>query len=169
MQFTKECGIAKIPYPVLWDVDNPVIYTAVVKVIDENGNVVDNQNVRFGIRSSKFTSEGYFLNGRRLKINGVCMHHDLGSLGAAVSVPAMRRQIEILKEIGDVLWYASALCTVLDLDLETVATLNMRKLEHRFGGVFSDEKSKARHEQEAKFKDTEEYKELIKNLKRKGE
>lgn len=99
-EFTKECGIAKIPYPVLWDVDNPVIYTAVVKVIDENGNVVDNQNVRFGIRSSKFTSEGYFLNGRRLKINGVCMHHDLGSLGAAVSVPAMRRQIEILKEMG---------------------------------------------------------------------
>ena len=77
--------------------------------------------------------------------------------------------IEISKEIGDVLWYASALCTVLNLDLETVATLNMRKLEHRFGGVFSDEKSKARHEQEAKFKDTEEYKELIKNLKRKGE
>lgn len=75
--------------------------------------------------------------------------------------------VEISKEIGDVLWYLSALCTVLDLDFETVATLNMRKLEHRFGGVFSDKKSKARHEQEEKFKDTEEYKQLMEKLVRK--
>ena len=77
--------------------------------------------------------------------------------------------IEISKEIGDVLWYLSALCTVLGLDFETVATLNMRKLEHRFGGVFSDEKSKDRHNLEQKFKDTEEYKELLAKLERRGE
>lgn len=77
--------------------------------------------------------------------------------------------VEISKEIGDVLWYLSALCTVLGLDFETVATLNMRKLEHRFGGVFSDEKSKDRHNQEQKFKDTDEYKELLVKLERKGE
>ena len=77
--------------------------------------------------------------------------------------------VEISKEIGDVLWYLSALCTVLELDFETVATLNMRKLEHRFGGVFSDEKSKDRHNQEQKFKDTEEYKQLIEKLIIKGE
>lgn len=75
--------------------------------------------------------------------------------------------IEIAKEIGDVLWYLSALCTVLNLDLDTVAQLNMRKLEHRFGGEFSEAKSQARHEQELKFKDTEEYKNLIKKLERK--
>ena len=74
--------------------------------------------------------------------------------------------IEIAKEIGDVQWYLSALCTILNLDLETVATLNMRKLEHRFGGTFSEEKSKARHEQEQKFKDTEEYKNLIEKLQK---
>lgn len=72
--------------------------------------------------------------------------------------------VEIAKEIGDVMWYLSALCTALNLDFETVATLNLRKLEHRFGGVFTEEKSKARHEQEAKFKDTDEYKELLSKL-----
>lgn len=76
-------------------------------------------------------------------------------------------KIEIAKEIGDVFWYLSALSTILDLDLDTVAQLNMKKLEHRFGGEFSEQKSKARHEQELKFKDTEEYKNLIKNLERK--
>lgn len=77
--------------------------------------------------------------------------------------------VEISKEMGDVLWYLSALSTILGIDFETVATLNMRKLEHRFGGVFTDEKSKDRHNQEAKFKDTEEYKELIEKLLIKGE
>lgn len=72
--------------------------------------------------------------------------------------------VEIAKEIGDVMWYLSALCTVLKLDLETVAELNMRKLEHRFGGEFTEEKSQHRHEQETKFKDTEEYKNLIEKL-----
>ena len=76
-------------------------------------------------------------------------------------------KIEIAKELGDVAWYLSALCTVLNLDFETVCELNVRKLEHRFGGEFTDEKSKARHEQELKFKDTEEYKGLIEKLTKK--
>lgn len=73
-------------------------------------------------------------------------------------------KVEISKEIGDVMWYLSALCTALNINFETVAKLNMRKLEHRFGGEFSEEKSKARHEQELKFKDTEEYKQLVSEL-----
>ena len=77
--------------------------------------------------------------------------------------------VEISKEIGDVMWYLSALCTVLNLNLETVAKLNMRKLEHRFGGEFTEAKSQARHEQELKFKDTDEYKQLISELKLEGE
>lgn len=72
--------------------------------------------------------------------------------------------IEIAKELGDVMWYLSALSTVLNLDLDTIATLNMRKLEHRFGGEFSTEKSQNRHQQELKFKDTDEYKQLIEKL-----
>lgn len=99
-EFSKECGIAKIPCPVLWDVDNPALYTAVITLKDQNDTVLDGEEVKFGIRRSEFTKDGYFLNGRRLKLNGACMHHDLGSLGAAVSVPAMRRQIELLKEMG---------------------------------------------------------------------
>lgn len=71
---------------------------------------------------------------------------------------------EIAKELGDIMWYTSALCTVLNLDFDTVATLNLRKLEHRFGGEFTEEKSKQRHENEAKFKDTEEYRKLMEQL-----
>ncbi|MBR6907714.1 nucleoside triphosphate pyrophosphohydrolase family protein [bacterium] len=72
--------------------------------------------------------------------------------------------VELAKEIGDVMWYSAALCTALNLNLETVCKLNMRKLEHRFGGEFTEEKSKARHENEQKFSETEEYKQLISEL-----
>jgi len=100
IDFTQKCETFTIPYPELWDVTNPVLYSAEVSVYDADGNVTDDVIVKFGVRTSKFTSEGYFLNGRRLKINGVCMHHDLGSLGAAVNVSALKRQIRILKEMG---------------------------------------------------------------------
>lgn len=72
--------------------------------------------------------------------------------------------VELAKEFGDVLWYLSALATVFGFDLETIAQLNVEKLEHRFGGEFTDDKSRARHELEGKFKDTERYKELVEKL-----
>ena len=100
VKFNQDCGIFKIPYPILWDVDNPTLYKAVIGLVNEDGETVDSVDVKFGVRRSEFTRDGYFLNGRQLKLNGVCMHHDLGSLGAAVSVPALRRQITILKEMG---------------------------------------------------------------------
>ena len=80
---------------VRWDVDSPRLYTFTVAL--ESG---DSETVRYGLRSSRFTTDGYFLNGRRLKLNGVCMHHDLGSLGAAVNKTALKRQIEILQGMG---------------------------------------------------------------------
>lgn len=71
---------------------------------------------------------------------------------------------EIAKEFGDVLWYLSALATAMNINLDTVAQLNQKKLDFRFGDSFSEEKSKNRHANEFKFKDTETYKKLIEKL-----
>ena len=71
---------------------------------------------------------------------------------------------EIAKEMGDVLWYLSSLATAFNIDLDAVAQLNYEKLNHRFGGDFTEEASKARHEKEEKFKDTDIYKDLIERL-----
>ncbi len=93
--------VFSIPNVRLWDVDAPNLYTAVVSLLDESGAVLDCDTVRFGARSIAFTAdEGFILNGRRLKLKGVCLHHDLGSLGAAVNVSAMRRQLRMMQEMG---------------------------------------------------------------------
>lgn len=91
----KNVTYIEIENPQKWDVDAPNLYTAKVSIASG-----DCESVRFGVRTSKFTPNGYYLNGRYLKINGVCMHHDLGSLGSAVNTAALRRQIEILKGMG---------------------------------------------------------------------
>ena len=86
--------------PVLWSIDNPYLYKAVSRV-QRNGRIVDTYETAFGIRYFAFDREkGFFLNGKRVKINGVCDHHDLGSLGAAVNTRALERQLEMLKAMG---------------------------------------------------------------------
>lgn len=82
-------------HPMLWSIDTPHLYTA--EIMLESG---DCATVRFGARACKFTENGFFLNGKYLKIRGVCMHHDMGSIGAAVNNSALLRQIEILKGMG---------------------------------------------------------------------
>jgi len=90
----------RVPSPVLWSVDNPYLYKAVTTIKSKN-NIIDKTETPFGIRSFYFDSrEGFFLNGKRVKINGVCNHHDLGCLGAAVNERAIERQLEILKGMG---------------------------------------------------------------------
>lgn len=91
----RDVAFVEINDPQRWDLDTPYLYTAKITV-----NSGDCESVRFGVRTTKFTPDGFYLNGRYQKLNGVCMHHDLGSLGAAVNVAAMRRQIEILKGMG---------------------------------------------------------------------
>lgn len=81
--------------PILWDVNAPNLYTAEITL--DSG---DSVTVRFGARNTEFTKDGFFLNGRHLKINGVCMHHDMGSIGAAVNVSALSRQLDILQGMG---------------------------------------------------------------------
>ena len=86
--------------PVLWNLDSPKMYSAVSQVYVD-GNLVDNYTTLFGIRSFKFDAEkGFSLNGKNIKINGVCNHHDLGCLGSAINKRALERQLEILKGMG---------------------------------------------------------------------
>jgi len=73
---------------------------------------------------------------------------------------------EIASELGDVQWYLMALCTSLGISIDTVAAINLAKLEYRFGGTtFSEEASKNRHVNEKKFSQTEAFAEMIKSLK----
>jgi beta-galactosidase len=86
--------------PQIWDVENPVRYTLRTNVIFD-GQVVDTNETPFGFRSFEFTAnDGFFLNGRRLQLKGVNLHHDHGPLGAAFNTRAMERQLEIMKEMG---------------------------------------------------------------------
>ena len=86
--------------PIRWDLDNPHLYTLRSELL-EDGRVVDDYLTPFGIRTIGFSRDGGFvLNGRREQLKGVCLHHDLGPLGAAVNVRATQRQLEIMKEIG---------------------------------------------------------------------
>lgn len=86
--------------PVLWSVDRPYLYRAATQVYSDN-QLTDEYETPFGIRYFRFDAkEGFFLNGEYLKIHGVCMHHDLGALGAAINIRAMERQLEILKAMG---------------------------------------------------------------------
>jgi beta-galactosidase len=86
--------------PELWSVDHPNLYTAVTEVYAK-GKLSDRYETVFGIRYYRFDSqEGFSLNGEPMKLKGVCNHHDLGCLGAAVNKRALERQLEILKEFG---------------------------------------------------------------------
>lgn len=86
--------------PQLWDLDSPSLYTARTSLIAD-GKVLDTYDTRFGFRTIEYVPEkGFFLNGRHTKIHGVCNHHDLGPLGAAVNESALRHQVALLKEMG---------------------------------------------------------------------
>ena len=86
--------------PQLWSPESPYLYTAETTVI-YNGKEVDNYNTRFGIRSIEIRPDkGFFLNGKLRKFQGVCNHHDLGPLGAAVNKAAIRHQLTMLKDMG---------------------------------------------------------------------
>ena len=90
----------EIQQPERWSVNSPKLYKAITTVrID--GDVVDDYETLFGIRNFDFDSKkGFTLNGESLKIKGVCLHHDLGCLGAAFNIRAAERQLEIMKAMG---------------------------------------------------------------------
>jgi len=90
----------KIKDPQLWSIEAPVRYRAVSRLYSGN-EMLDEYSTVFGIRSLQFDKDkGFFLNGKHVKLQGVCMHHDLGPIGSAVNYRATERQMEILKEMG---------------------------------------------------------------------
>lgn len=91
---------AAVPHPKRWTLQHPTRYVAVTTVT-QAGKVVDEYETPFGIRTIAFTADrGFLLNGERVPIQGVCDHHDLGALGAALNVRALERQLEILHDMG---------------------------------------------------------------------
>lgn len=86
--------------PDLWSTENPALYTAKTQIMID-GREVDAYDTRFGIRKLEYVPEkGFFLNGELTKFKGVCNHHDLGPLGAAVNKSALRHQVELMKDMG---------------------------------------------------------------------
>lgn len=86
--------------PSLWSLDDPTQYYVRTEILS-GGNVIDTYDTAFGFRWYKFTKNtGFSLNGKNVKLNGVCMHHDQGALGSAAYYDAMYRQLSILKDMG---------------------------------------------------------------------
>ncbi len=90
----------KVRDPQLWSPETPSLYNAVTDVVVD-GNVVDTYHTRFGIRTVEVRAgDGFYLNGKKRKFQGVNNHHDLGPLGAAVNTAALRHQLLMLKDMG---------------------------------------------------------------------
>lgn len=92
--------IVQVTKPKLWTPDTPNLYQAKIQLLKDK-EVIDETQTNFGIRSLKFTTEnGFQLNGKTIKLNGGCVHHDNGCLGAAAFDRAEVRRIELLKSAG---------------------------------------------------------------------
>lgn len=97
---TEQVQEFELNLPRLWSVNSPHLYKAITQLWAD-GKIIDEISETFGIRYFSFDKDkGFFLNGEPLKILGVCNHHDLGALGAAVNERAIERQLEILKKMG---------------------------------------------------------------------
>lgn len=90
----------RLPNPTRWSVENPYLYTLRTEV-RVGGKLTDTYETTTGVRTIRFDAEkGFFLNDQPVKIKGVCQHHDLGCLGAAINTRAIERQLEILRDMG---------------------------------------------------------------------
>lgn len=93
-------AMLSVSAPHLWSIDTPYLYNMKVELL-QGETIVDATNIAVGIRSLQFdANKGFALNGKWMKIKGVCLHHDAGVLGAAVPKDVWRRRLISLKEIG---------------------------------------------------------------------
>ena len=92
-------GVLTVKSAPLWSVQNPVL-CRLCSELKLRGVVVDSRETRFGIRTVELRPEGFCVNGKPVVFNGVCLHHDLGSIGAAFNASAFRRQLRMLREMG---------------------------------------------------------------------
>lgn len=91
---------AQVNNPKLWNLDEPALYTAVTRVA-KGKEVIDDIKTTFGIREAKFeAATGFWLNGKNIKIKGVCLHHDGGAVGAAVPLSIWEERFKLLKQAG---------------------------------------------------------------------
>jgi beta-galactosidase len=89
-----------VPSPQLWEPDHPILYQLVTEVL-ASGVEVDETTMPFGIRDAHFeAASGFWLNGKNIKIKGVCLHHDAGALGAAVPLSVWQTRLGLLKQLG---------------------------------------------------------------------
>jgi len=96
-EFEQNLAVKK---PKLWSPETPYLYSAISKLYIDN-QLKDEVTKRFGIRSINYDQKkGFSLNGKVRKFKGVCLHHDLGPLGTAINISALRRQLRILKDMG---------------------------------------------------------------------
>ena len=95
--FSQDVEIAS---PKLWSLETPNLYTATTKLYSGK-TLIDNQTIPFGIKKAEFIAEtGFWLNGKNIKLKGVCLHHDGGAVGAAVPLGVWRERFKKLKEVG---------------------------------------------------------------------
>ena len=88
-----------IAKPKLWSCETPNLYAVKTK-ITRDGKEIDSHSTNFGVRTVEWRPDGFYLNGKRVPLNGVCEHHDLGALGSAFHERGFERKIEILKAMG---------------------------------------------------------------------
>ena len=94
-------GEFTVKAPALWDLASPNFYILTTRLLAADGTVLDELSQHCGFKHAVFTADkGFFLNGRHVKIQGACHHHDQGALGAAFNAAALRRQFTKLKEMG---------------------------------------------------------------------
>lgn len=93
------CQVLSVKNAKLWGVGRPALYTLVTEIKDGD-QVLERQETKTGIRKIEYTAEGFLLNNQPMKLKGVCLHHDLGPLGAAFNKAAFRRQVRLLQDIG---------------------------------------------------------------------
>ncbi len=87
--------------PVLWNLESPTLYSVHSKLIENDTKLIDEYVTPFGIRTIEIKpNDGFYLNNEKTVFKGVCIHHDLGPLGAAVNDAAIRRQVRIMKDMG---------------------------------------------------------------------
>ena len=99
-RISNQWGTIRVKNPHLWSVEDPYVYTVRTELLKDN-KVVDTYETTTGFRDFQFDPEtGFWLNGKNFKLNGVCEHHDLGCLGAAINEDAMHRKLTKLKDMG---------------------------------------------------------------------
>lgn len=89
----------KVSHPKLWDINAPNLYDAHISIQD-NDKIIDTYSQSFGIRTIHYSVKGFFLNGKKLDLNGGCVHHDNGILGAAAFDRAEFRKVQMMKSAG---------------------------------------------------------------------